>query len=62
MKIFDFIVIRAVGTEDFMTATWARFLHNFLANDSNRIVNEIERVSRIVYDISITPPATIESE
>ena len=42
MKIFDVIAIRAVGTEDFMTATWARFLHNFLANDSNRIVNEIE--------------------
>ena len=56
------IVIRAVGTEDFMTATWARALHNFLSHVSNRIVNEIERVSRIVDDILSKCPGTIESE
>ena len=56
------ILIRAVGTVDFMTATWARVLHNFLARVSNRIVNEIERVSRIVDDISSKPPGTVESE
>ena len=56
------IVIRAVGTVDFMTATWARVLHNFLAHVSNRIVNEIERVSRIVDDISSKPPGTIGLE
>ena len=56
------IVIRAVGTVDFMTAIWARVVHNFLAHVSNRILNEIERVSRIVYDVSSTPPITIECE
>ena len=56
------IVIRAVGTVDFMTATWARALYNFLSHVSNRIVNEIERVSRIVDDILSKPPGTIESE
>ena len=62
MKIFDVIAIRAVGTEDFMTATWAKLPHDFLAHVSNRIVNELEDVSRVVYDISSKPPATIEWE
>ena len=56
------IAIRAVETVDFMTATWAKLPHDFLARVSNRIVNELEDVSRVVYDISSKPPATIEWE
>ena len=58
----DIIAIRAVETVDFMTADWAKLPHDFLANVSNRIVNELENVSRVVYDISSKPPATIEWE
>ena len=58
----DVIAVRAVETVDFMTATWARLPHDFLAHVSNRIVNELDEVSRVVYDISSKPPATIEWE
>jgi GMP synthase (glutamine-hydrolysing) len=58
----DVIAIRAVETVDFMTATWAKLPYDFLGHVSNRIVNEVEEISRVVYDISSKPPATIEWE
>ena len=58
----EVIGLRAVETVDFMTARWAHLPYEFLENVSNRIVNEIEEVSRVVYDISSKPPATIEGE
>jgi len=60
---YDFVIsLRAVETIDFMTARWARLPYDFLDKVSNRIINEINRVSRVVYDISGKPPATIEWE
>lgn len=56
------ISLRAVETSDFMTASWARLPHDFLDLVSRRIINEIEGVARVVYDISGKPPATIEWE
>ena len=56
------IALRAVETIDFMTARWAHLPYEFIEHVSNRIINEIAAVSRVVYDVSSKPPATIEGE
>lgn len=60
---YDWVIsLRAVQTVDFMTAHWAHLPYDFLGRVSNRIINEVANVSRVVYDISGKPPATIEWE
>jgi GMP synthase (glutamine-hydrolysing) len=58
----DVLALRAVETVDFMTATWAYLPYEFIGKVSNRIVNELSTVSRVVYDCTGKPPATIEWE
>lgn len=60
---YDYVIcLRAVETTDFMTAHWAHLPWDFLGKVSNRIINEVANVSRVTYDISGKPPATIEWE
>lgn len=60
---YDYVIaLRAVETSDFMTANWAKLPYEFLDNLSTRIINEVEGISRVTYDISSKPPATIEWE
>lgn len=62
-RTYDYtIALRGVATTDFMTADWARIPYDILAKVSERIVNEVRNVNRVVYDITSKPPATIEWE
>jgi len=62
-RTYEWVVaLRAVQTEDFMTAHWAELPHALLGKVSNRIINEVRGINRVVYDISGKPPATIEWE
>ena len=62
-RTYDYtLALRAVTTTDFMTADWARIPYDVLERVSNRIVNEVGHINRIVYDITSKPPATIEWE
>ena len=58
----DVLAVRAVETEDFMTADWSHLPYDVLARISSRVINEVRGINRVVYDISSKPPATIEWE
>ncbi len=62
-RTYEYVIaLRAVQTQDFMTAHWAHLPHELLGRVSNRIINEVRGINRVVYDISGKPPATIEWE
>ncbi|HRL75142.1 MAG TPA: glutamine-hydrolyzing GMP synthase [Candidatus Accumulibacter phosphatis] len=62
-RTYEYVVaLRAVETQDFMTAHWAELPHGLLGKVANRIINEVRGINRVVYDISSKPPATIEWE
>ncbi len=62
-RTYGFVIsLRAVKTDDFMTADWYDFPHQFLKNVSSKIINSVKEINRVVYDISSKPPATIEWE
>ena len=62
-RTYEYVVaLRAVQTEDYMTAHWAELPHTLLSKVANRIINEVRGINRVVYDISSKPPATIEWE
>ena len=58
----ELIAIRAVTTVDLMTADWAHIPYEILGRVSNRIINEVPHVNRVVYDITSKPPGTVEWE
>ncbi len=62
-RTYDYtLALRAVKTTDFMTADWVRIPYEVLDKVSNRVVNEVGHINRVVYDITGKPPATIEWE